>query len=62
MQNEYFRQIVACKEFTALIDKEVTVTACVRPKPLSKSSCLDPEEMNLEADAEDREADDRSEC
>lgn len=51
MQNDYFRQIVSCKEFSTTIDKEVTVTASMRPKASVKSNCLDPEEMNLEADA-----------
>lgn len=57
MQNAYFRQIVSCKEFSALIDKEVTVTGDYIPPKLSvacKAASFDPEERNLDADAEDR--------
>lgn len=60
LRNPYFCEIVACKEYEAVIDREVVLTAGGKAKgkaPRSKSLLLkgDPEQMNLEDDIEDEE-------
>jgi hypothetical protein len=47
MQNDYFRQIVACKEFITIIDKEITFVGPGKTKLPAKHICADPEELNL---------------
>lgn len=47
MQNSYFRQIVACKEFATIIDKDTKLFNSAKGKSLPKNICVDPEELNL---------------